>query len=144
MKDIVTAHWNEYGRNFYTRHDYEEVDADQPHKLMKALRDSLPSRIGKDGIKTADDFAYNDPVDKSSTSGQGIRLIFDNGSRIIYRLSGTGTAGATLRVYIEQYEADKAKHMLDPQDALKTMINFARNAAGIEAHTGRAEPTVIT
>ena len=144
VKDIVTAHWNEYGRNFYTRHDYEEVNAESANKLMKALRDSLPGRIGKDGIKTADDFAYNDPVDKSSTSGQGIRLIFDNGSRIIYRLSGTGTAGATLRVYIEQYEADKTKHMLDPQVALRDMITFARNAAGIEAHTGRAEPTVIT
>lgn len=144
VKDIVSAHWSEYGRNFYTRHDYEEVDSDSAHKLMKGLRDSLPSRIGKDGIKLADDFAYNDPVDQSSTSGQGIRLIFDNGSRIIYRLSGTGTAGATLRVYIEQYEANAAKHQADPQDALKPMIAFARNAAMIEAHTGRAEPTVIT
>ncbi len=95
VKDIVTAHWNEYGRNFYTRHDYEEVDSDSANRLMKALRDSLPSRIGKDSIVTADDFAYLDPVDNSSTSAQGVRLIFDNGSRIIYRLSGTGTAGAT-------------------------------------------------
>ena len=144
VKQIVEAHWSEYGRNFYTRHDYEEIDPDRAAKLMKALRDSLPARVGKDGIVTADDFAYNDPVDHSSTSAQGIRLIFENGSRIIYRLSGTGTAGATLRVYIEKYEADKAKHHADPQDALKSMIAFARNAAGIEANTGRAAPTVIT
>ena len=144
VKQIVEAHWQEYGRNFYTRHDYEEVESDSANKLMKALRDSLPSRIGKDGIVTADDFAYNDPVDHSSTSAQGVRLIFDNGSRIIYRLSGTGTAGATLRVYIEKYEADAAKHHADPQDTLKSMIAFARAAAGIETHTGRAAPTVIT
>ncbi len=144
VKQIVEAHWLEYGRNFYTRHDYEEVDSDSAHKLMKTLRDSLPSRVGKDDIVTADDFAYNDPVDHSSTSGQGVRLIFDNGSRIIYRLSGTGTSGATLRVYIEQYEADKARHHADPQDALKSMIAFASNTAGIEAYTGRTAPTVIT
>jgi phosphoglucomutase len=144
VKDIVSAHWNEYGRNFYTRHDYEEVDAEAANRMMKALRDSLPSRAGNDGIKTADDFAYLDPVDKSSSSGQGVRLIFENGSRIIYRLSGTGTAGATLRVYIEQYEADAAKHHADPQDALKSMISFANNVAGIQQHTGRSAPTVIT
>ncbi len=144
VKQIVEAHWSEYGRNYYTRHDYEEVDSESAAKLMKALRDSLPKRVGSNSIVTADDFAYIDPVDHSSTSGQGVRLIFKNGSRIIYRLSGTGTAGATLRVYIEKYESDQAKHHADPQDALKTMIDFARDAAGIEAHTGRAEPTVIT
>ena len=112
--------------------------------MFKDLRDSLPSRIGKDAIVTADDFSYLDPVDNSTSSAQGIRLIFDNGSRIIYRLSGTGTAGATLRVYIEKYEADAAKHHADPQDALNSMIAFARHAASIEAHTGRAAPTVIT
>jgi phosphoglucomutase len=144
VKQIVESHWTEYGRNFYTRHDYEEVDSDSASKLMKALRDSLPKRTGKDNIITADDFAYSDPVDHSSTTAQGVRLIFENGSRIIYRLSGTGTAGATLRVYIEKYETDLAKHHADSQDALKSMIAFARNAAGIETHTGRAEPTVIT
>ncbi len=144
VKQIVEAHWAEYGRNFYTRHDYEEVDSDAAAKMFKALRDSLPQRVGKDSIVTADDFSYLDPVDNSTSSSQGIRLIFDNGSRIIYRLSGTGTAGATLRVYIEKYESDSAKHHADPQDALKSMIAFAGNAAGIEAHTGRAAPTVIT
>jgi phosphoglucomutase len=112
--------------------------------MFKSLRDSLPARVGKDAIVTADDFSYLDPVDHSTSSSQGIRLIFENGSRIIYRLSGTGTAGATLRVYIEKYEADSAKHHADPQDALQSMIAFARHSAGIEAFTGRATPTVIT
>jgi phosphoglucomutase len=120
------------------------VDAEAANRMMKALLDSLPSRAGKDGIKTADDFAYLDPVDHSSTSGQGVRLIFENGSRIIYRLSGTGTAGATLRVYIEQFEPDPAKHHADPQVALKSMISFANNVVGIQQHTGRSAPTVIT
>ncbi len=144
VKDIVTAHWNEYGRNFYTRHDYEEVEMEGAIKLMKNLRDSLPYRVGKDGIVKADDFSYDDAIDKSTTTGQGIRLIFENGSRIIYRLSGTGTAGATLRVYIESYEADKTKHDADPQVALKKLIAHAGHAAEIEKHTGRNEPTVIT
>jgi phosphoglucomutase len=144
VKDIVTAHWQEYGRNFYTRHDYEEVDASAASNLMMALRDSLPSRIGKNGITTADDFSYNDPIDKSSTSGQGIRLIFEDNSRVIYRLSGTGTAGATLRVYVESYEANASKHDVETQVALKTKIDFANHAAGIEHYTGRSAPTVIT
>jgi phosphoglucomutase len=144
VKDIVTSHWKEYGRNFYTRHDYEEVESDGANALMKALRDSLPSRIGMDGIVKADDFAYDDPVDKSSTSAQGVRLIFEDGSRIIYRLSGTGTAGATLRVYIEKYEPDATKHNADPQVALKPLIAHARHAAAIEKFTGRSAPTVIT
>jgi phosphoglucomutase len=144
VKDIVTSHWQEYGRNFYTRHDYEEVDATAANSLMTRLRDSLPGQVGKNGIITADDFSYNDPVDKSSTSGQGIRLIAEDGSRIIFRLSGTGTAGATLRVYIESYEGDATKHNVDPQIALSGKIDFARNVANIEALTGRVEPTVIT
>jgi phosphoglucomutase len=144
VNDIVTAHWQEYGRNFYTRHDYEEVDASAASNLMMALRDSLPSRIGKNGITTADDFSYNDPIDKSSTSGQGIRLIFEDNSRAIYRLSGTGTAGATLRVYVESYEADASKHKVETQLALKAKIDFANHAAGIEHYTGRSAPTVIT
>jgi len=144
VKDIVTSHWQEYGRNFYTRHDYEEVDATAANSLMTRLRDSLPGHVGKNGIITADDFSYSDPVDKSSTSGQGIRLIAEDGSRIIFRLSGTGTAGATLRVYIESYEGDATKHNVDPQIALSGKIDFARNVANIEALTGRVEPTVIT
>jgi len=92
----------------------------------------------------ADDFAYDDPVDGSRTTGQGIRLIYENGARIIYRLSGTGTSGATLRVYIEDYEPNTAKHNQDPQVALASLISYARNVAEIEKLTGRNAPTVIT
>jgi phosphoglucomutase len=144
VQDIVTNHWRGYGRNFYTRHDYEEVETEAANRLVKNLRDSLPKLVGQHGISTADDFAYDDPVDGSSTRNQGIRLIFENGSRIVYRLSGTGTAGATLRVYIESYESDAAKHDQDPQVALDSLINLARNIPDIAGHTGRSEPTVIT
>ena len=144
VADIVKGHWAEYGRNYYTRHDYEEVASDAANGLMDNLRSKLPLLVGQNNIVKADDFAYDDPVDGSHTTGQGIRLIFDNGARIIYRLSGTGTSGATLRVYIENYEADAAKHGLDPQVALAKLITMARNVSEIEKRTGRAAPTVIT
>jgi len=144
VADIVKGHWAEYGRNFYTRHDYEEVASDAANSMMNGLRAKLSSLVGKDKIVKADDFAYDDPVDHSHTSGQGIRLIFENGARIIYRLSGTGTSGATIRVYIEDYEADAKKHDADPQDALATLIKYARNVSDIEKITGRSAPTVIT
>jgi phosphoglucomutase len=144
VRDIVTRHWRDYGRNFYTRHDYEEVESDAANKLVKNLRDSLPTLVGQHGISKADDFAYDDPVDGSSTKNQGIRLIFENGSRIVYRLSGTGTEGATLRVYIESYEADATRHDQDPQAALAALINLARAIPDIAGHTGRSAPTVIT
>ncbi|MCA3575185.1 MAG: alpha-D-glucose phosphate-specific phosphoglucomutase, partial [Aestuariivirga sp.] len=92
----------------------------------------------------ADDFAYDDPVDGSRTTGQGIRILFEDGARIVYRLSGTGTAGATLRVYIERYEPDASRHAIDTQEALAPLISLAGTLAGIERHTGRTAPTVIT
>jgi phosphoglucomutase len=144
VADIVKSHWAEYGRNFYTRHDYEEVASDAASGLMNGLRAKLPSLVGQSNIVKADDFAYDDPVDGSRTTGQGIRLIYGNGARIIYRLSGTGTSGATLRVYIEDYEPNTAKHDQDPQVALANLISYARNVADIQKLTGRAEPTVIT
>ncbi len=144
VAEIVTAHWREYGRNYYSRHDYEEVDAEAANGLMKALREQLPSLVGQHGIAMADDFSYDDPVDGSRTTHQGIRLIFVDGSRIIYRLSGTGTAGATLRVYIERYEPDASRHNTETQAALADLIALSRALAGIEARTGRAAPTVIT
>lgn len=144
VETIVKSHWREYGRNFYTRHDYEEVDLARANDLMNNLRKSLGSFVGKNGIKTADDFSYRDPVDSSFTESQGIRLVYENGSRIIYRLSGTGTAGATLRVYIEKYEADVAKHNVETQVALADLIVQANSIAAIQANTGRAAPTVIT
>ncbi len=144
VADIVTSHWREYGRNFYSRHDYEEVDADAANRLMTALRGKLDALKGQHGIDTADDFAYDDPVDKSHTAKQGIRLIFGDGSRIIYRLSGTGTAGATLRVYIERYEADVSRHGIETQEALSDLISLSRSIPDIAGHTGRTAPTVIT
>jgi phosphoglucomutase len=144
VAEIVTAHWREYGRNYYSRHDYEEVEAEAANGLMKALREQLPKLVGQHGIAMADDFSYDDPVDGSRTTHQGIRLIFADGSRIIYRLSGTGTAGATLRVYIERYEPDASRHAIETQAALADLIALSRALAGIEARTGRAAPTVIT
>ena len=144
--DIVTEHWATYGRNYYSRHDYEEVDADAANGMMKFLRDRLPKLKGEKAgglaVATADDFFYHDIVDGSNTSNQGIRIVFDDGSRVIYRLSGTGTAGATLRVYVEKYEAKNLG--LETQAALSDLISFARSLAGIAARTGRTEPTVIT
>ena len=144
--DIVKEHWAAYGRNYYSRHDYEEVDLDSANGMMKFLRDSLSTLKGKKAgslsVATADDFAYHDIVDGSNTAQQGIRIVFDDGSRVIYRLSGTGTAGATLRVYIEKYEAKNLGR--ETQAALADLIKFANDLAGITQRTGRTEPTVIT
>ncbi len=144
VADIVHAHWAEYGRNYYTRHDYEEVDLAAATNLMNGLRNQLPSLVGQHSIEKADDFAYDDPIDGSRTTGQGIRLLMANGARVIYRLSGTGTAGATLRVYIEKYESDPSKHNQETQSALANLITLSRSVAQIEKLTGRAQPTVIT
>jgi phosphoglucomutase len=144
--EIVKEHWASYGRNYYSRHDYEEVDAEAANKMMKFLRDKLPNlkgeKAGALAVFAADDFAYHDIVDGSNTANQGIRIVFEDGSRVIYRLSGTGTAGATLRVYIEKYEAKNLG--LETQAALSDLIGFARGLAGIAERTGRMEPTVIT
>ncbi len=144
VADIVREHWRSFGRNYYTRHDYEEVDADAANGLMQDLRKVLGRLPGMQGITAADDFAYDDPVDGSRTTSQGIRVMFDGGSRIVYRLSGTGTAGATLRVYIERFEPDPARHGLETQAALDDLIQLSRTLAGIKARTGRAAPSVIT
>jgi phosphoglucomutase len=146
VKEIVEEHWRKFGRNYYSRHDYEEVDADAANKLMVHLRDRLPSlkgeKAGSLSIAEADDFAYHDIVDETTTKGQGVRLVFEDGSRVVFRLSGTGTAGATLRVYIERYEAKDTG--LETQAALADLIGFADRIAGIKERTGRAEPSVIT
>jgi len=147
-KDIVTAHWAEFGRNYYSRHDYEAVETEAANRLIGELRGRLASLPGTavNGMRVAaaDDFAYHDPVDGSVSSNQGIRVLFDGGSRIVFRLSGTGTEGATLRVYIERYEKDPSRHDLDTQEALADLIEAAENVAGIRKFTGRTEPTVIT
>jgi phosphoglucomutase len=144
VRDIVAAHWREFGRNYYSRHDYEEVDAEAANGLMKSLRDRSARLPGNHGIKAMDDFAYDDPVDGSRTTGQGIRVMFEDGARIVYRLSGTGTAGATLRVYLERFEPDPARHGIETQAALADLVALSRSLAEIEARTGRGQPTVIT
>ncbi|PBB19552.1 alpha-D-glucose phosphate-specific phosphoglucomutase [Mesorhizobium sp. WSM4313] len=147
-KDIVTKHWETYGRNYYSRHDYEEVESDRANALVDELRAKLGSLPGTTvrGLKIAkaDDFAYRDPVDGSVSEHQGIRILFEGGSRVVLRLSGTGTSGATLRLYIERYEPDKARHDLDTQEALADLIAAADDIAGIKSHTGRNKPSVIT
>ena len=145
---IVEAHWAEYGRNYYSRHDYEEVETAAATRLVDELRGKLATlprqRFGELVVAEADDFAYHDPVDGSVSRNQGIRVLFEGGSRVVFRLSGTGTSGATLRVYIERYEPDPARHGLDTQEALADLIAAADAIAGIRAHTGRERPTVIT
>ena len=145
---IVTEHWRTYGRNYYTRHDYEEVDAEAAGKLMADLKAQFPKLAGSSAggrkIASADDFAYHDPVDGSISTGQGIRILFEDGARVVYRLSGTGTAGATLRVYIERYEADTAKQDMETQSALADLIGVAQELAQIALRTGRAAPSVVT
>jgi phosphoglucomutase len=148
VADIVKEHWQTYGRNYYTRHDYEEIASDSAKLLMADLEKTLPSLVNKQfnlrKVTYADNYSYSDPIDKSISSKQGIRIGFDDGARIIFRLSGTGTDGATLRVYIEHYEADSDKHQQDPQAALAVLIQLADDIAGISKRTGRKQPTVIT
>ncbi|MCE6074348.1 alpha-D-glucose phosphate-specific phosphoglucomutase [Agrobacterium vitis] len=148
VQDIVRQHWASYGRNFYSRHDYEEVDSDAANGLMDALRAKLPTlpgtMIGELKVEKADDFAYHDPVDHSESKKQGIRVMFEGGSRVVFRLSGTGTSGATLRVYIERYEPNSSNHGIETQEALADLIVAAEELAGIKARTGRDAPTVIT
>ena len=148
VKQIVEAHWAEYGRNYYSRHDYEGVETDSANALVAALRaklDSLPgTSINGLTVTAADDFAYHDPIDQSVSKNQGIRILFEGGSRIVFRLSGTGTSGATLRLYVERYEPDASRHGIETQAALADLIAAAEEVAEIKRYTGMNEPTVIT
>lgn len=148
VEQIVQEHWQTYGRNYYSRHDYEGVDTDRANKLMEQLRSKVPDLKGKQfgnyQVEYGDDFSYTDPVDGSVSQKQGIRIGFTDGSRIVFRLSGTGTQGATLRIYLESYEPDAAKQNLDSQQALATLIDIADELAQIRTLTGREKPTVIT
>ena len=148
VKEIVEAHWAEYGRNYYSRHDYEGVDTDSANALVASLRaklDSLPgTEINGLIVTAADDFAYHDPIDHSVSKNQGIRILFEGGSRIVFRLSGTGTSGATLRLYVERYEPDASRHAIETQEALSDLIAAAEDVAEIKRYTGMNEPTVIT
>ncbi|MGB5672090.1 MAG: alpha-D-glucose phosphate-specific phosphoglucomutase [Sedimenticolaceae bacterium] len=148
VADIVTNHWRQYGRNYYTRHDYEGVNSKDADELMDALRKRLPHLPGTllDGMEVsyADDFSYTDPIDGSVSERQGIRIGFSDGARIVFRLSGTGTVGATLRLYLESFEPDPARQQMETQAALASLIATANNLAGIENRTGRAAPDVVT
>jgi phosphoglucomutase len=148
VQQIVTSHWRSYGRNYYSRHDYENVDGERAGELITRLRGQFGSlagrRFGDRVVAFADDFAYTDPIDASVSEQQGIRVGFEDGSRIVFRLSGTGTEGATLRIYLERYEADPDKQLQDAQQALAELIAIAEQIASVRQHTGRDVPTVIT
>ncbi|RXM31440.1 hypothetical protein EOD39_7017 [Acipenser ruthenus] len=154
VEDIMKEHWQKFGRNFFTRYDYEEVDSDAASKMMKDLEAVILDRafIGQKfsvGDKTytvekSDDFQYSDPVDGSISRNQGLRIIFSDGSRIIFRLSGTGSAGATIRLYIDSYEKDLQKIYQDPQVMLAPLVTIALKVSELHERTGRSGPTVIT
>lgn len=148
VEQIVREHWQSYGRNYYSRHDYEAVDSDRAQTLMENLHQLMPTLQGKIfgryEVEFSDDFSYTDPIDGSVSQNQGVRVGFTDGSRMVFRLSGTGTRGATLRVYLESYEAAVGKQSLDPQIALKDLIAIAEEVARIRELTGREQPTVIT
>ncbi|GGA88711.1 alpha-D-glucose phosphate-specific phosphoglucomutase [Brucella endophytica] len=148
VREIVEEHWRTYGRNYYSRHDYEELDTGAANNLITDLRGRLMTLGGTSYggliVESADDFAYHDPVDHSVSEHQGIRVFFKGGSRIVYRLSGTGTSGATLRVYIERYEPDPARQNIETQQALADLIKAAENIANMREWTGRNAPSVIT
>jgi phosphoglucomutase len=145
---IARDHWATYGRNYYARHDYEGVESERADALMAELRDKLATLAGTqvDGltITAADDFAYTDPTDGSVSRNQGVRILFEGGSRVVFRLSGTGTSGATLRVYLERYEPAGGDLDRETGDMLAAIVAAADEIAGIVRHTGRAEPDVIT
>ncbi len=148
VPQLVTEHWARFGRNYYSRHDYEAVDSTAADAMMAALREKLPTLAGQSlgdyRVALADDFVYTDPVDNSIASRQGVRIVMTDGSRIVFRLSGTGTEGATIRVYLERYEADPGRHDLETQQALSSLIAIADGVSELRGRTGRAQPSVIT
>ena len=148
VAELMSSHWQKYGRNYYTRHDYEAVETDRANALMSALEsqlDALPGQaFGPLRVAAADVFSYKDPVDGSVATHQGMRIMFEGGARVVFRLSGTGTEGATIRVYLETVETDPAQMHQDPQKALSAVIAAAEQIAQIKTTTGRDTPDVIT
>ncbi len=148
VEEIVYRHWAEFGRNVYSRHDYEALPSAVATDVMTQVKGqfgALPGRcFGDYRVKFCDDFSYTDPVDGSISTGQGLRIGFEDGSRIVFRLSGTGTEGATLRIYLEAFAADPASHRVDAQHALAALIDIAHELSELKQRTGRQQPTVIT
>lgn len=149
VEDVAREHWATYGRNFFSRYDYEECESAGANQMMEHLRKLISStnsgdNFGNYKLKFADDYSYTDPVDGSIASKQGVRFVFTDGSRIIFRLSGTGSAGATVRLYVEQFEPDVSNHDKDAQEALKSLIDLALSISKLKEFTGREKPTVIT
>jgi phosphoglucomutase len=148
VETIVREHWARFGRNFYSRHDYEGIPSEAANGMMALLKDSLSklpgTELGHYTVKHCDDFSYTDPIDGSVSTGQGIRIIFTDGSRIVFRLSGTGTEGATLRIYLEAFELNSDKHHIDAQQALAELIDIAAQLTELRQRSGREQPTVIT
>jgi phosphoglucomutase len=147
-RSILRDHWERFGRDFFSRHDYEGIDSDQANALMQALQDRLDQLSGQeyDGLRVerADNFSYRDPVDGSESHNQGVRIFFDNGARIVVRLSGTGTSGATLRIYFDQHERDPAYFSVYAQRFLAPLFAAAEAIMQIRHFTGRDAPDVIT
>jgi len=148
VEDILMAHWAQFGRNVYSRHDYETIPTEAANRVIAHINQQFESLVGKTfgqyTVKTCDNFSYHDSIDGSISNNQGIRILFECGSRIVFRLSGTGTEGATIRIYLESFEADTSKHHLDAQVALAEMITIAMKISQLKELTGRQEPTVIT
>jgi phosphoglucomutase len=148
VRELLQDHWRAYGRNYYSRHDYEAVETDRANALYDGLRTALPSLPGQSfaglTVASADEFAYDDPVDGSRSEGQGLRIGFEGGGRAVFRLSGTGTSGATLRVYLESLETDPLSLDRDATEALAPIARAADEIAGIRRHTGREGPDVVT
>lgn len=159
VEDIVKSHWKKYGRNYFARYDYEEVESEAANTVMSHLdnvqaemndqRSSPGEPILIDAdfptkVVLADNFSYKDPVDGSEAKGQGRRFVFTDGSRVIFRLSGTGSSGATIRLYVERYEPDQSKQGENAQQALKPFIDLALRVSKLKEYTGREKPTVIT
>jgi phosphoglucomutase len=148
VEAIVREHWRTYGRNYYSRHDYEGVAIDRANDLVALVQGAMPTlkgrRFGVYEVDYADDFSYTDSIDGSVSNKQGMRIGFTDGSRIVLRLSGTGTQGATLRVYFESFMADSAQHDRDVQEALGGLMAIVEELAQIRKHTGMDQPTVIT
>lgn len=148
VEDIVKRHWRSYGRNFYCRYDYEGVDKNAAEQMMRHLEHSFGNlrgqRFGEFEVAHADQFEYHDPVDGSISRNQGVRILFTDGSRIVFRLSGTAGSGATIRMYLEKYEADTSKVEQVTGEAMRGLVDIALALSLLVEFTGRNEPTVIT